>query len=391
MHPEMTVLRDADWLTRDRVLAFTRVLLVVLAGAVALIPLLAPAMDVGRDFAAFWTSAQLALHGRAADAYGQAEREALTALLGVAIYPPFFYPPPALFIWLPFALVPFAAAAALWVAGTAAAYALALRGLLKGGSVVASLAFPAAWVCGLFGQNGLLSAALLAGAAMMLERTPLAAGALIGVFVYKPQLAVLAPLAFLAARRWRAFAAAAVTVVALSAASAAVFGIEAWRGFFDVLPIAKSWNAGGAPGFATFASPYAAIRLVGGTAGLAWLVQAAAAVCAIVALVLAVWRRPGGAAEIAVMVAATSLCVPFLGVYDLVILAVPGAWLIGEALRSGWLPYERVAIALLYLSPLIVVPANAVAVPLAPLADAALLALVVRRIRQPLQFEANRL
>src|SRR5436190_15374343 len=101
-------LRDAHWLTADRATAFTRVLLVLLIGFVAIIPWAAPTMKVGQDFAAFWTSARFALDGHAGDAYGEPERAALAALFGPGQYPAFFYAPPALFLWLPFAGVPFA-------------------------------------------------------------------------------------------------------------------------------------------------------------------------------------------------------------------------------------------------------------------------------------------
>ena len=114
---------------------------------------------------------------------------------------------------------------------------------------------------------------------------------------------------------------------------------------------------------------------------MAWLVQLLTAAAAITALVLTAWKRPGGSAEIAVLVAATGLCVPFLGNYEMVIFAVPGAWLISAAVANGWLPYERVALALLYASPLVIIPASANGVPLAPLADVALTILVIRRIR----------
>jgi alpha-1,2-mannosyltransferase len=377
----IAALRDAHWLTQDRAIAFTRVLLVLLIGFVAIIPWAAPTMNVGHDFAAFWTSARFALDGRAGDAYGEPERAALAALFGLEQYPPFFYPPPALFLWLPFAPVPFAMAVALWVTATGAAYATAIRAILKGGSIIPAIAFPAVVVCALFGQNSLFSAALLGGSAVTLDRYPVVAGVLIGVLVYKPQLAFLAPLVLISARRWRAFAAASATTLLLIAGATVVFGIDSWTGFISALPAARAWNVGGAPGFDKFASPYAAIRLLGGSTNLAWLVQFVTAAAAITALVFTSWRRPGGAAEIALLVATTGLCVPFFGNYDMVIFAVPGAWLISEAVANGWLPYERAVLAALYVTPFIVIPASSHGVPLAPVAEVALTVLVIRRMR----------
>lgn len=377
----MAALREANWLTQDRVTAFTRVLLVLLIGCIASIPWTVPTMAVGHDFAAFWTAARLALEGRATDAYGDAGRGAVAALLGQKTFAPFFYPPSALFVWLPFALMPFATAAALWIAATGAAYVAAVRAMLKGGSIVPALAFPAAWVCALFGQNSLFSAALLAGSAVMLDRYPVAAGTLLGCLAYKPQIALLAPLVLLVTRRWRALAAAVATTLVLMLAATALFGIDAWIGFLRVLPEASAWNIGGAPGFDKFASPYAAVRQLGGTGDLAWIIQLTAAAGAVAILIATLRKRPGGAAEIALMVAATGLCVPFFGNYEMVILAIPGAWLIAQAIAQGWLPYERIALAALYLTPFAMVPAGSNNVPLGPFATAALMVLVVRRMR----------
>ncbi|MGY4569351.1 hypothetical protein ACVWY5_002421 [Bradyrhizobium sp. USDA 3256] len=377
----VSALREADWLTADRVTAFTRVFLVLFIGCIAIIPWAAPTMDVGHDFAAFWTAAKLALEGRAGDAYGDAGRAAVAAVLGQNTYAPFFYPPTSLLFWMPFALVPFATAAVIWIFATGAAYAAAVRAMLERGSVVPALAFPAVWVCALFGQNSLFSAALLGGSAVTLDRYPVIAGALLGCFSYKPQIALLAPLVLILARRWRALAAAAATTLALVLAATAFFGIDPWIKFVAVLPEASAWSLGGGPGFEKFASPYAAVRLAGGSSSTAWLVQVIAAAIAIAVMILVLRKRPGGAAEIALMVAMTGLCVPSLGNYEVVILAIPGAWLIAQALAQGWLPYERIALAALYLTPFAMVPAGANGLQLAPIAAAAVAILVVRRIR----------
>jgi len=163
--------------------------------------------------------------------------------------------------------------------------------------------------------------------------------------------------------------------------STVAFGIDIWTGFFGTFPAATAWNTGGVPGFKTFASPFAAIRQLGGSATLAWSVQLTIAAAAIIVLVFISRKRPGGAAEISMLVATTGLCVPFFGIYDMVILAVPGAWLVAQAIVNGWLAYERITLALLYISPLIIVPASARGVPLAPFAELVLLALVVRRMQ----------
>jgi Glycosyltransferase family 87 len=373
--------RDAYWLTADRAAAVTQVMLLVLLGLVVSIPWSIPTMQVGRDFGAFWTAAEFALNGHAEEAYGDAGRDAVAALFGPGHYPPFFYPPNALLIWLPFAFVPFAVAVALWVSVTGVAYVGAIRAILGNRSIIPAISFPVVLFCALYGQNSLLSAALLGAAAVTLDRFPALAGILIGCLAYKPQLALLAPLALATAGRWRAFLAAAGTVVALVGGSVVAFDTKTWIAFIGALPAAQEWNANGLPGFDKFASPYAAMRLLGSSEREAWAIQAATIVAATAALVwTTAFRRPGGAAEVATLVVATGFCVPFLGDYEFLIFVVPSAWLASEAVRKGWLPYERMTLAVLYLSPLIIKPASVHGVPLAPLAVAALAALTLRRV-----------
>ena len=63
-----------------------------------------------------------------------------------------------------------------------------------------ALAFPAVLINIGHGQNGFLTAALLGGALVVLDRRPLVAGILIGLLVYKPQFGLMIPLALLAER-----------------------------------------------------------------------------------------------------------------------------------------------------------------------------------------------
>jgi hypothetical protein len=112
------------------------------------------------------------------------------------------------------------------------------------------------------------------------------------------------------------------------------------------------------------------------------VVQGVTAALAIAALVALTRRRPGGPAETAAMVAATGFCVPFLGQYDIVIFAVPGAWLVSEATRTNWLPYERGSLGLLYVAPLAIAAAMVHGIPLAPVALVMLSMLVARRVIQ---------
>jgi len=88
---------------------------------------------------------------------------------------------------------------------------------------------------------------------------------------------------------------------------------------------------------------------------LAYAAQAVVSLAAAFMLVHALLRRPPGArsgrAEGAAIAACVPFCSPFMLEYDLVILAVPMAWLLSEALRDGFRRGERVALLGAYLTP----------------------------------------
>jgi len=100
---------------------------------------------------------------------------------------------------------------------------------------------------------------------------------------------------------------------------------------------------------------FGAIRLHGGSLALAYGAQAAVTVAAAFMLLRALWQRPPGArsgrAEVAAIAACVPFCSPFMLEYDLIVLAVPMAWLLGEALRDGFRRGEFAALVAAYLAP----------------------------------------
>ena len=103
-----------------------------------------------------------------------------------------------------------------------------------------ALAFPAVFVNLGHGHNGFLTAALIGGALLVLDRRPLLAGVLIGCLAYKPQFGVLIPLVLAATGRWRVIAAAAATVVAFVAGHAgSSFGGATWVAFWQSMTLTQ--------------------------------------------------------------------------------------------------------------------------------------------------------
>jgi hypothetical protein len=328
------------------------------------------------DFLVFQAAARAWIEGRAALIY---DTDALTAfqadlfadrLPGTVLFRPFLYPPTWLLLLLPFAILAAGKAYALFLSGTAM-IATALEGRHDWPGWLAILASPAAVWVALTGQNTFFSLALFYGGLRCLDRTPAAAGILLGLLAYKPQIWVLVPLALLAARQWRALAWMLGTVAALALASLAVFGAELWRAFLDAA------REAGSPGMvdemlkrvsSQMTSLFGAGYVLGLPRAAAGTLQAAGALLAVAAVWFAFRRHPSSVARTAVLATATFLVSPYVLNYDLLLLmpCVVGLFRLGA--RTGFLPGERILCIVLWLMPLAVMVLNRLGLPLAPLA-----------------------
>ncbi len=335
------------------------------------------------DFVNVWAAGKLVLEGHASAAYDWPVHKAMEV---VALGHPFegyfgwHYPPVFLFVATGLALVPYTAAHLLWIVGTFPAYLLAIRTII--GTPVGWLmaaAFPAVLCNFVVGQNGFLSAALFGAALVMLVESPILAGLYIGVLTFKPHLGLLIPIALIAGGYWRAFASATIAGALLALASWAVFGTEAWQAFAGNLGhTSHAFLSNGWADWRKLQTAFGLTRTLGGSESLAWTVQAIVALGA-ATVVAAVWRSRTRF-EIKAMTLATAslLATPYLYTYDLVVLAVPLAFLFRLAGMSGFLPYELSGIALACLL-ILIFPVVA-----APVGFAAILlvaALIARRIR----------
>jgi alpha-1,2-mannosyltransferase len=324
---------------------------------------------ISGDFVSFWTAGKLTLAGTAGDAYLKGPHYVLQAELtgdpdGWG-YLAFFYPPFFPLLCAAFALFAYFPALCLWLLTTFAGYAAMLRGLLPRGMPERNaawalfLGYPAVMVNAGFGQNGFLNTALLGGAAIWLDRRPTLAGICLGCLSYKPQLGVIVPFALLAARRWRCFAAACATVLALVSIATLVFGTEIWPAFITNMGEARrSWMEPENPLYHQFwITVFGAVRLHGGSLALAYGAQTAVTVAAVALIVgVLLLRRPGaqsGRALGAAIAAGVPFCSPFMLEYDLMVLAVPMAWLLGEGLRGGFRRGEIVALCAAYMAPVV--------------------------------------
>ena len=310
------------------------------------------------DFLSFWSAGHLALQGQASTAYDFAALRAIEAqTVGVPFegFFSWFYAPIFLLVTTPLAALPYVWSFAIWGAGTLILYLTVIHAIIPRRAALAlAIAWPPAVLNFIDGQTGFLTAALLGGALVLLERRPTVAGILLGILTFKPQFGILVPLVLVLTGRWRALVSAVVTAGALVVLTVAFFGLEAWEGFVHSAPLASDLILErGLTGWNKLQSVYAVARLLGVSSTAAWTVHAvvAAAMCIVV---LWTWMRPTPyELKAAALSAGTFVVTPYVLFYDLAGLAVPIAFLIRHGLASGFLRRERTLLACL---PLITIP-----------------------------------
>ena len=222
----------------------------------------------------------------------------------------------------------------------------------------------------LAGQNTFLSVALFYGGFALLGRSPAAAGILLGLLAYKPQIWVLVPLALLAGRSWRALGWMIGTVLLLAAVSLAVFGFDFWIAFLDAAREAASprvVNEMFERIFMHMTTLLAAARILGLSPALSGAIQVAGSVLAILAVIFAFSRKRQSDAQVAILATATFLVSPYTLNYDLLLLMPAAAMMFRRALQDGFWPMERVVLLLIWLVPTFGMILNRLDLPVMPL------------------------
>jgi hypothetical protein len=307
------------------------------------------------DFAAFWSAGWLAVHGHALDAYDahlltQIEWQALHRQIAGVL--PWLYPPTALFWFGPFSLLPYDTAAVVFLAFNVAAFvALAYATVPDPRTPLVALAFPGIVITLLSGQNGLLTAVLAGLGLLLLERRPAAAGCCFALLAFKPQLAVLIPLALLCARQWRALAACAVAFGLNWAAALLVFGPQTLPAFLHNLGEGAAYVSSGRYKLYRLPSFFVTAKLLHAHIALAYALQALSALTGAAAVIYA-WGKPCPyALRAAVLICATLLVSPYLYDYDLTWYGILIAWYCRYALQAGFRRGEREWLIVLWSAP----------------------------------------
>lgn len=277
------------------------------------------------DYLSYWAAGKLTLTGNPAAAYDVDKHRAIE--FAISKFPaklmPFPYPPPFLLVVTPFSLLPYIWGFAVWIAVTLGLYVLLVRKVID---TPYALAHPSVLVNGVIGQNGFLTAAIFTAGTSLLRTRPFVAGAILGAFVIKPQLALLLPVAVIAGRLWSAVAGAVTTAVGLTLLSLILFGAGTFTGFLQILSLYTElmrqetwpWNE--------FISIFAFLRYCGVDQTVSLTVHAIVAVGA-ATLTWIAWSRDWKE-QVPILAAATLLIPPYLLTYDALLMIIPmGFWI----------------------------------------------------------------
>jgi hypothetical protein len=257
------------------------------------------------------------------------------------------YPPPFLFVASFLAQFSYAAAFIGWVAASFVPYLVAIRAIVGSAfGLILAVAFPMVLCNALVGQNGFLTAALIGGTLYLLPTRPVLSGICLGLLTYKPQYGFFFPLVLIAASEWTVFVTAAIVGSALAFTSWLAFGTESWQAFFHWMPaFSQAFLVEGKATWWKLQSVLSLVRYLGGSEHLAWTLQwimtASVAVTQIT-----IWRsKVRYSLKAAGLAVGTLLATPYLFLYDMMVLAIPVAYLVRLGLAGGFLRFELPALA----------------------------------------------
>ena len=327
-------------------------------------------LGIPTDFVNVWSAGKLVLEGHPALAYDwDIQKQVQVAVLGQS-YPGNFawhYPPPFLLVASLLALFPYAVAYIGWAAISLVPYLAVMRAIVgRPFGLLLGAAFPVVLINTLVGQNGFLTASLIGGTLYLMPTRPLLSGICLGLLSYKPQYGLLFPLVLIAASQWKVFITAGVVAVAMALGSWLAFGTESWQAFFHWMPMfSQAFLTEGRAPWGKMQSIFAVVRYFGGSEPLGWMLQWIMSGTVAVLLAL-IWRsRVSYPLKAAALAAGTLLITPYLFLYDLMVLAIPVAFLVRIGLTRGFerheLPALGLAAALLFFYPLAGAPTGFVA------------------------------
>ena len=382
------------WLTRERVYLVTGMIALASVGLILWLYLTATGTvdalgrPLGTDFSNVWTAGRMALDGRASEvwdwgAHFRVQQE-FHGRRDVDLFG-WHYPPPFLLVATALATMPYLPALVAWQVVTLAPLAALLARIVpRRDTWLFVIAAPVTLVCLTHGHNGFLTALLLGGGLLLLDRRPLVAGLLLGCLIYKPQFGLIIPPLLLAGRHWRAMVGATASAAGLVGLTLLIWGIPVWQAFVDSLPLTRTIVIEqGITGWHKIMSPFAAVRMWGGGIPLAYVVQLLATTACIAAVTWIAWSGTRAWLRNALVCAAVLISTPYVLDYDHVVLLPAIAFLYVDGREHAFLRWDATLLAFAWLAPFVArTVAEATLIPIGLSSAVAILFIALRRAMQ---------
>lgn len=297
-------------------------------------------------------------------------------------FPAFEYPPTFVLLLLPFGALDFAASYALSQLALFSALAVAISQSVRRSSrrlfyVAAVVVCPAASAAVGSGQDSALILAFLVAGFGMLERYPFAAGLVIGLASFKPQLMLMVPVALIVSGNGRALLGAAISAIAFASLSVLAFGTALWVQWFDLMlhtAGAQDWGRMWDQSIFTIAMSLGAAPWLANAAQMAVVLAGAATVA------LSFRSTMQREMKLAVLLATSALCAPHVSPYDMILVAYAAAIMAWAQIEDGaWIPLLASIAA--WLLPILGQPRRTPTGVLIPVVIAALIFALIARKR----------
>jgi uncharacterized membrane protein YiaA len=295
---------------------------------------------LGVDFANIWAAPRIAAQHGVMTLYEYADY--FTAFAGYfgsdVSRTEWSYPPTMLLFAKPMSLLPYRLALIIYTLAGLTLYAVVvLRRLApetRSFALLILLLAPATMINVVVGQNGFFTAVLVLGGISLIERRPWVAGILFGLFVAKPHIAILLPIALVAIGAWRTIVSTCATSVVFIAASLLIWGLDPWIAWWTKTCAHIYYLLARFELFHTYMMPsvFGSVRALGLSAETANVVQILVALPVAVATAWAFRTTRDVALRGLVLASGALLVSPYVFNYDMTAVTAAMLWVM---LRSG--------------------------------------------------------
>lgn len=359
----MTPLTTPLFLTPQRIRTYALLLLLLAAGLMILSlvtrqnGLIGDGVAYGFDFIAFYTASVMAQSGDLIGAFdGASFYQAIQAQIpGVDSSFYWLYPPTFAFFILPLTYFPYVLSYWLWIISGIGLYLYAMRKLLPSTDLLLpALAFPCVYLSAYHGQNSFLVTGFFAlTVAALLQRKDKLAGVWMALLLIKPHFGLLLPLALLLAKRRQAFLSACFFSLFFLTISYLYFGQDYLQAFWQNRSLTTEMlQAVDMAAYLT--SPYGFMLSITGSVSSAYIFHALIAVTLGSYSLFWIYREGLTRFSLALLLCASLLITPYCRIYDLLLLAIPVALLIGDEVEE--LKLDRIGLLFAGLLPLFANP-----------------------------------